>query len=182
MRARVANAYAQAFVSALDDTEKTLAARDELARFAEALDVSPRLRQMAANPGIPIDAKEKVVGELCDRLEIGRDARSLLELLLRNFRLVHLSAVIEALDELLNRRRGIVRADVRSAAPLDDEQRGRLEGVLRERLDKKIDLRLSVDPDLLAGFVALIGSDRYDASLRGQLERLEGSLAEGGRI
>ena len=99
-------------------------------------------------------------------------------LLMKNCRLVHLDTVIEAIDQMLNRRLGVVVAEVTSAQTLGEEQRSRLQAVLGRVLGQKIDLTVKTDPRLLGGFVARIGSYRYDASLDGQLGRLAGKLAQ----
>ena len=108
------------------------------------------------------------------------EARELfVDLLLENYRLVHLSGILEVVDELIDRRLGVVRARVTSAATLEEDQQRRLASALEEKLGQTVDLRVAVDEDLLGGFVALVGSERYDASVRGQLERLGAALAEG---
>src|SRR6187402_2836827 len=52
----------------------------------------------------------------------------------------------------------VVRADVTSAAPLSPEETRALEESLSEVTGKKVELSLSVDPELLGGVVATIGS------------------------
>jgi F0F1-type ATP synthase delta subunit len=47
-------------------------------------------------------------------------------------------------------------------------------------LDRDVDLKLAVDPALIAGFRARVGSTLYDASLAGQLDRLTTRLADAG--
>jgi len=172
MSRRFARPYAQALLAHLADDGQARSARDDVARFNEALEQVPDLGRMATSPAVPAAAKQSIVAAVCDQLEVGRPARRLLTLLTKNYRLGGLGHVLAALDDELNRRLGIVVADVTSARPLHDDQRRRLEAVLAKALDRKIDLNLKTDPKLLAGFVAHIGSHRYDASLSGQLGRL----------
>ena len=70
-----------------------------------------------------------------------------------------------------------MRARVRSAAPLSDAQRAALRERLGRRLGKTVLLDTAVDPSLLGGFVAEVGSRLLDMSLRGQLRRLRERLA-----
>jgi F-type H+-transporting ATPase subunit delta len=49
--------------------------------------------------------------------------------------------------------------------------------VLEKKAGKRLELRESVDPSLLAGFVAQVESQLFDGSLRGQLDRLTKELA-----
>ena len=180
MSRRFSTPYAKALLDTAGTTERAIAARDELERFVEATRSFPAILQMASNPGVPPRVKEEVLGQISDRLEIGPLTRSLLVLLTKNYRLSQVSAVLGAVDRILDRRLGVVRAEVRTAHPLNADQEQRLRTVLERMLDKKVKLELDLDPKLLAGFVARIGSRRYDASLNGQIDRLAATLAEGG--
>ena len=80
-------------------------------------------------------------------------------------------------ERLLNHQ-NIVRAEVTSAAPLSPEKTKALEDSLSKVTGKKIDLSVSVDPELLGGVVARIGSTVYDGSVKTQLERMRQQLVE----
>lgn len=178
MSQRFARPYAKAFLATAGDLDSGRRAHDELERFADAVRQVPEIARMAANPAIPRETKEQVVGEICGVLGIGGLTRRLLDLLVQNYRLVHLDDIVAAVDEALNRRLGIVTAQVVTAQPLDDDAERRLREVLERLLDQKIRLSVTTQPSLLAGFVARIGSRRYDASLDGQLARLANTLAQ----
>ncbi len=180
MNLRFARPYAQALANTASSDEALATTRDELRRFSQALEEVPALASMAKNPGIPMEKKKEVTTEVARTLGLGESARRFVDLLLDNYRLVHLSGILEVVDELIDRRLGVVRAKVTSAAPLDADQERRLAAALGHKLGQDVDLRVTLDEDLLGGFVALVGSERYDASVRGQLERLGLALAEGG--
>jgi len=121
-----------------------------------------------------------VLREIAAKLAIGPLVRSLIELLERNYRLTQIDQVLDAVDQILDRRLGVVRAEVTTAHRLNADQEQRLRATLESLLEQKVKLTLELDPKLIAGFVARVGSQRYDASLDGQIERLAANLAEGG--
>jgi F-type H+-transporting ATPase subunit delta len=173
---RYARPYAQALMGAAGSLEAAQATRDELAAFAEGMRAVPRLARMASNPGVPPATKRAVVDEIADMLSVGDLTRRLLRLLLDNYRLVHLPAILEAIDELLDRAHGVVSATVTAAEELDADQQARLQGALERLSGAEVRLEAQVDPSLIGGFVARFGSYRYDASVRGQLATLESRL------
>jgi F-type H+-transporting ATPase subunit delta len=179
---RFARAYAKAFLDTAGGTAAAGAALDDLRRFAQAMEQVPRIAAMAQSPGIPQGVKQSAIAQIAESLALGRLARSLLDLLVENYRLVHLPAIVEAVEELLHRRLGVVKARVTAADPIDPEQVARLEAVLGGALGKSVELEVAVDGELLGGFVAQVGSRRYDGSLRGQLDRLSRQLAEAGAL
>jgi F-type H+-transporting ATPase subunit delta len=179
MSGRFARPYAKALIDSAGTTESAVGARDELARFVEATHRVPEIKKMASNPGVPRRVKEEVLREIAARLGIGPLVRSLLELLGRNYRITQVDDVLAAVDQTLDRRLGVVRAEVTTAHGLTDDQERRLRATLESMLEQQVKLTLALDPKLIAGFVARIGSRRYDASLNGQIERLAQTLAEG---
>ena len=68
---------------------------------------------------------------------------------------------------------------MRSAAPLADADRAALRQRLGQRLGKTVLLDTEVDPALLGGFVAEVGSQVLDASVAGQLWALRAQIIKG---
>jgi len=80
--------------------------------------------------------------------------------------------IVDAFEELMDEQLGIISADVRSAQELTDSQKAGLEAQVSRLAGKQAKLKYSLDPALIAGVVARVGSTVYDGSVRGQLERL----------
>jgi F-type H+-transporting ATPase subunit delta len=179
MSRRFARPYAKALLDAAGTTGSAVEMREELARFVDVTRRVPEIQKMAQNPAVPRRVKEEVLREIAARLAIGPLVRSLIELLERNYRLGQVAEVLDAIDQILDRRLGVVRADVVTAHPLSAEQEQRLRATLESMLEQQVKLTLGQDKRLIAGFVARIGSRRYDASLNGQIDRLADTLAEG---
>ena len=90
------------------------------------------------------------------------------------FCLVALGRRDEARDAIQN----IVRAEVTTAAPLSPEKTKALEESLSKVTGKKVEISVSVDPDLLGGVVARIGSTVHDGSVKTQLTRMRQELVK----
>ena len=179
MITRVARPYARALIDTCASTEQAQQVSSQLAAFVEAMQKVPALASMAANPGIPLDAKQKAVADVGASIGIGSEAKRFLALLVQNYRLPHLPEIVDGLNELVKQRLGVVTAVVDSAAEMDERQRGELKQLLEQELGKTVELQVAIDPSLLGGFVAQIGSRRYDVSLSGQLDRMSEQLASG---
>ena len=156
------------------DSAKGISA--ELARFRDALETSRELREVLATPGIESEQKTRLVGEIASRLELSELAKRTLIVLTRNRRINDLAAILEAFDGLINERTGVVTADVVSAETLDENEANRLRQALSKRFGREVELRVSTDPNLLGGFVAKLGSEVYDASVRGRMSRMRAKV------
>ena len=102
----------------------------------------------------------------------------LLVLLAQTRKLNLLPDLEKAYRERLLAHQNIVRAEVTSAAPLSPDKTKALEESLATVTGKKVELSVSVDPELLGGVVATIGSTVYDGSVRTQLQRMRQELVE----
>jgi F-type H+-transporting ATPase subunit delta len=71
-----------------------------------------------------------------------------------------------------------VRGTVLAAAPLGPDKVSALERSLSAATGKKVQLETQVDPSLIGGVVARIGSTVYDGSIRTQLQKVRQQLIE----
>ncbi len=70
-----------------------------------------------------------------------------------------------------------MRAQVRTAVPLTEEERGMLSATVGQVLGgRQVVLKEVVDPAMLGGFVVESGGAVLDGSLEGQLERMRRRL------
>jgi F-type H+-transporting ATPase subunit delta len=134
----------------------------------------PELLSLVEHPAVRFAEKEKVLRRVLDG--IGSDPMSLVLLMVRRGRPGAVVPMIARFEELLRRERGIELADVRTALPLDDEQRTAIEERLQEITRSTIEIRETVDESLIGGISVRIGDTLYDASVRTRLERLRARL------
>jgi F-type H+-transporting ATPase subunit delta len=174
---RIARPYAQALLSVAGSVEEAAKVRDQLAGFAAMLAGDTRLQAFFANPGLPVDAKRRALDKIAERLALLPLSRRLLQSLVARHRVGRLDEVVTGIGEAIQARQGVAVAAVTTAEPLADDERQQLRAVLEGKVGKKLELRESVDPALLAGFVAQVDSQLFDGSLRGQLDRLAKELA-----
>jgi len=173
----IARPYAKALLSVAGSLEEAAKVRDQLAGFAAVLAGDPRLQTFFANPGLPVDAKRRALDRIAERLALQPLSRRLLQALVARHRVGRLDEVVAGIGEAIQARQGVAIAAVRTAEPLADDERAQLRQVLEGKVGKRLELRESVDPALLAGFVAQVDSQLFDGSLRGQLDRLAKELA-----
>ncbi len=168
--------YVDALFAVAGSAEAAGALLPDLDRFAEALGASAELRELLRNPAVERARKEALLGAVAEKLGTGPHAARLLSVLLVNRRLAHLSEVIAAVRERLDRDRNVVEARVQSARPLAEAEAGEIRKALEERTRRTVRLGTETVPALLGGFVVRIGSEVYDASLATRLARVRAAL------
>ena len=173
---RFARPYARAIVDVAQSPEKAMDLRTELSRFEEIRAANHSLQELYANPGIDHETKLKVSRAIFDRLKLSEMSRKILEVLISNRRINDLGAITEAVATLVNRRLGIEVADVTTAHELSGSERKSLSQALEKRTGKKIELRVSTDPSLIAGLVARVGDEIIDVSVAGRIRNFQQTL------
>ena len=173
-RETAARRYAEAAFE-IGRSDRTLDAWErDLAQLGELL-ANDELRRLLEHPAIPFARKEKVMTLLAGD-GVSREALALVLLMVRRGRLGAVSRMIEHFGELLRRERGITLAEVRTALPLDDEQRRAVAERLAELTGEQVEMNETVDESLIGGIAVRIGDRLYDASVRSRLERLRARL------
>ena len=93
-------------------------------------------------------------------------------------RLVLLPDVLDAFQAKLREQRRVLEAEVTTAMPLEPAQQAALQQRLSAATAREVTVTTKVDPALIGGVVARIGTMVYDGSLATQLTKLKGRLAE----
>jgi F-type H+-transporting ATPase subunit delta len=174
-----ANRYAKALFDVALQEKADLAQIDrDLEAVVAMMHSSPDLA-LASNRGAVSDAARKaLIHAVSKAMTLSTPVMKLLVLLAESRKLNYLPDLAMAYRERLLAHQNIVRAEVKSAAPLSPEKTRALEESLAKVTGKKVELSVSVDPALLGGVVATIGSTVYDGSVKTQLERMRQELVE----
>lgn len=157
--------------------EKAAALRDELTSFEKIRKSSADLQALYANPGIDFDSKNKVTANIAARMSLSELAVKVLHVLISNGRINDLGAIVAGLATMIREATGTTAAEVRSASELSDKEQGELRAMLERKVGGKVDIDVTVDPSLIGGFVAKIGSEVFDASVSGKIDKFRASLA-----
>lgn len=151
----------------------------ELGGFVDLIGRHAPLEQVLLNPAVPAPRKRAAVAELTARAGSTPIVAKLLALLAERDRLALLGDLIAAYRERLLAHRNVVRAEVTTAVPLAADRVHAIEQGLARATGRAVALETRVDPAIVGGVVARIGSTVYDASVTRQLEKMKQKLVEG---
>jgi F-type H+-transporting ATPase subunit delta len=170
--------YAEGLAGALKTEEEFAAVSREVSAFAGLLEMNAALRKALFQPFLSAARKTQIINEIADTAAYAMKTRRLILLLFGRRRLDLLPEISRALPTLWRERRGIVTFEVRSAVPLDEGQKERLETELRALEKKQVCCRYLTDPAIIGGLHLRKGNMIYDVSLKGQLERFKEDIRE----
>jgi len=175
-----ATRYAKALLDVATSDADAAALDRDLAAVTAAMHGHRELRQALTSPSVPAAAKRKVVATLGDQLGLVAVSRRTLDLLAERDRLGELDDVLAIYRERLLARQKIQRAEVRSAVPLSAEATAAIAAQLGAATGTTVKVDTVVDPSLIGGVMATVGSTVYDGTVKTQLEKLRRQLTGAG--
>jgi len=159
-----------------NETERIL---KEFEEFCGMLDEEPRLQDALALPILSLKAKEEVLKEIGERLSLSQTLQSALKNIVELRRVREIDDIFRSYRTLALDSLGRAVAFVRSAQPLSDEETETLAAHLSSYLGKTVEVRVEIDPDLLAGVEIRVGDLHINNSLRHTFAKLFQELARG---
>jgi F-type H+-transporting ATPase subunit delta len=174
----IARRYAKALFELAVEQGKVDAWSAALQSLKQAVEASAELRDVLENPIYTKDQRRAIVARLVSALRLEAEPANLLYLLGDRGRLAQLAAVVDEFGTLADAKLGRLRARVTSAVPLDPATATHIADRLARATRAQVILDAHVDPEILGGVVAQVGSLTYDGSVRTQLEDLRRSLKQ----
>jgi F-type H+-transporting ATPase subunit delta len=176
MAFRAANRYARALADVAGETFDYRRALEDLEAFGEVYRDSTDLQQLFEAPGVAAIDKQRVLDQVLHRLGTSLAVSNLLRVLVKNHRMIYLGDVSRAFRRVANQRLGIVEIKIVSATELATPEREALKTRFQELIGKDVEMEFQLDPDLVGGVRAQVGSTVYDGSVRGALDRFKEQL------
>lgn len=175
----VSRRYAQALVDANAQQGQLALDRiaEEMERFAGAIQTSSDLKNVLRNPVFTDKEREAVLTAVSRKLILSPGVKRFIDLVVEKDRAGELEAIAEAVRKLVDERARRVRAEVQAAAELSDLAKKELKLALEKRTGRKVEMTVTVDPTLLGGVRAQVGSVSFDGTLKSELERIRETLS-----
>ena len=172
---QLARKYSTAIFEIAQEEDKLVEYGRELADVRSGLATVPAATAFLSNPQVETKAKKELIQKLFEG-ELSANVYNFLMLLVDKRRIALFEAIEDSYRELSYEARGILIADVTTAAPVDDAQASSIKTKLESITGKQVELRLHEDKDIIGGVVVKIGDRRIDGSVAGRLESLKKEL------
>ena len=174
----IARVYAQALLGAAEKAGRSEQVLEEFDRLmGDVLARFPKLEAVLRSGLVSVEEKAGIL----DRVFGGRISPLLLNFLkvvAGRGRLDCLAAIHHQARRLQQQRRGLVRVDVTTAAPLGSELADRIAESLRTVVSGEPLVEQRTEPKLIGGVVVRVGDTVYDGSLANQLQKIRQQMID----
>ncbi len=177
IREPVARRYARALFNAAKERNALARVSGDLEGIARLMREERRLGALLTAPRLDENEKKDLIRNLFHDV-VHPLVEELFYLLLEKKRMKILSQIIEGFTEFLDEDRGVMRAEVITAIPLDEES----EAEIRERLEKMTGMRIKIEkrinPAVIGGVAVRLRDRIIDGTVRRRLELMREHLLE----
>ena len=169
----VAERYAQALFELGEEEGSLSNITEKLQAFAAVYEQSKELRSTLTSPVLSVEERIAVLTAVAERLGLSPLSVNGLKFMTRRRRLSALLATVARLAELTDKKNGVLRAAVTTAAAMPESYYESLVSQLSAATGKKVILSRVIDEELVGGAIAQVGDTVIDGSIRGKLQKLE---------
>ena len=174
-----ANRYARALFDVAQKEADIQQVGRELASFAAIFAGHEGLSRTLSNPAIPAPRKRGIIEQLLTRFgAVSPVIAKLLLMLADRDRLALIPEIASAYAARLMDHAQIVRAELTTAVPVPADRVTALQQGLASATGRQVQLETKVDPGIIGGAVARIGSTVYDGSVTTQLQKVKERLID----
>ena len=169
--------YGKALFEAASDVDKVNTILEEVKEIAAIFQRNPDFNEFFNTPVISGPEKKQVIREVF-RDRISQETFNFLLVLIDKRRTASFNRIVKEYQKLIDQKQGISLGTVYSVEPLTDIQISSFEEKTGKLLRKNVKLANKTDASILGGVKIFIEGKVIDASIRKQLQDLEGRIKQ----
>ena len=120
----------------------------------------------------------KVVNKIFENNKFEILFKNFLSFLIQKRRFFYIERILKSFIEICSRKRGELKAELKSAKELSNEEVKKITEELTKNFRSKIKLNYKHDESLIGGLVVQIGSTMVDTSIKNKLQQIEHRMIE----
>lgn len=143
----------------------------DLENIVEVLKSSTELVNLMKTPGVSKSDKQKVIEKIFNG-KINKISMNFLLYLIEKERFNIIENILVEFKAELDKENNFVQIEIVSAVNLDDGMRETIKNKLSGKLNKQVNVDWSVNPDIIAGLVFIVGDSIIDTSIKSKLQMI----------
>jgi F-type H+-transporting ATPase subunit delta len=146
---------------------------DDMLLFSRTVDENRGFELMLKNPIIKHDKKRDIL-EALFKNKVNPLTMAILDIITKKNREPLLPAIAREFHNAYNRHKGISKATITTAVPLDPKLRAEFETIVKQiSSTKQVELIEKIDSSMIGGFILHTGDRQIDASIKNRLNAMK---------
>lgn len=144
----------------------------DIEKTKEIFEQVPEVHEVLVNPVVTAKNKYSVIERI-----FPKSICNFLKVTCENQRMGMIQDIFESYDKYCEEQQKVITATLTCVEEPSEEQAEKMKTFIMDKYHKsKVNLEVEKDQSLLGGFILRVGSDEYDWSIRGRMNRLEQKL------
>lgn len=171
----VGDRYAESLFDLAKEENKVTQYLDDIKLVGEVLDSDPQIVQFFNHVLIENDKKIQLLDQSF-KGNVDQYVLNFLKLLVQSRRIRYIDDIVKSYINLSNQYLGIEGGMIYTPYELTDQQIQDIEKAISQKENKKVTLKVSIDPSLLGGIKVQIANRIYDGTIKNKVEMLKKEL------
>lgn len=168
----VGDRYAESLFDLAKEENKVTQYLDDIKLVGEVLDSDPQIVQFFNHVLIENDKKIQLLDQSF-KGNVDQYVLNFLKLLVQSRRIRYIDDIVKSYIKLSNQYLGIEEGMIYTPYELTDQQIQDIEKAISQKENKKVTLKVSIDPSLLGGIKVQIANRIYDGTIKNKVEMLK---------
>ena len=171
----VGDRYAESLFDLAKEENQVTQYLDDIKLVGEVLDSDPQIVQFFNHVLIENDKKIQLLDQSF-KGNVDQYVLNFLKLLVQSRRIRYIDDIVKYYINLSNQYLGIEEGMIYTPYELTDQQIQDIEKAISQKENKKVTLKVSIDPSLLGGIKVQIANRIYDGTIKNKVEMLKKEL------
>ena len=151
---------------------------DQSLSILNLIDQSEDFSNLIKDPTTSQEDLLKVINTISENNKFESLFKNFLSFLIQKRRFFFIERILKSFIEICSRKRGELKAELKSAKELSNEEISKITEELTKNFSSKIKLNYKHDESLIGGLVVQVGSTMVDTSIKNKLQQIENRMIE----
>ena len=151
---------------------------DQSSSILNLIEQSEDFSNLIKDPTTSQEDLLKVINTISENNKFESLFKNFLSFLIQKRRFFFIERILKSFIEICSRKRGELKAELKSAKELSNEEIEKITEELTKNFSSKIKLNYKHDESLIGGLVVQVGSTMVDTSIKNKLQQIENRMIE----
>ncbi len=173
-----AERYSLALYELSTESSVTSQIEEQSLSILKLLEQSQDFSNLIKDPTNSQDDLLKIVNIISENYKFDKLLKNFLSFLIQKRRFFFVERILKSFIEICSEKRGELKAELKSAKELSNEEITQITEELTKNFSSKIKLNYKHDESLIGGLVVQVGSTMVDTSIKSKLQQIENRMIE----
>ncbi len=132
--------------------------------------------KLIKDPTVSQDVLMNIINKISENSKLEVLFKNFLNFLIVKRRFFYIEQILKSFNEICSEKRGELKAEIKSARELSQEEINKITEELSNSFRSKIKLNYNYDESLIGGLVVQVGSTMIDTSIKNKLQQIENKM------